>query len=86
MSDISYHLEHCASVTLLTDRSVCHRIHINCIITTNIIFSGPGSTGRKAASPKPPSGGGAFKKMKDDDDDVKYGFQLNAAAGWNLKF
>jgi len=47
---------------------------------------GPGSTGRKAASPKPPSGGGAFKKMKDDDDDVKYGFQLNAAAGWNLKF
>ena len=50
------------------------------------MISGPGSTGRKAASPKPPSGGGAFKKMKDDDDDVKYGFQLNAAAGWNLKF
>ena len=24
--------------------------------------------------------------IKDDEDEAKYGFQINAAAGWNLKF
>ena len=48
-------------------------------------FSGPGSGTKKASSPKPPSGGGAFKKINDEDE-AKYGFQINAAAGWNLKF
>jgi len=46
---------------------------------------GPGSGTKKASSPKPPSGGGAFKKINDEDE-AKYGFQINAAAGWNLKF
>ena len=64
-----------------------HTKHNAFIKVINIIsILAPGSTGRKAASPKPPSGGGAFKKMKDDDDEAKLGFQINPAAGWNLRF